>query len=268
VTTTWRLLIDDGPADGAWNMAVDRAIQLARAAGTSPATLRVYEWMRPTVTLGHFQAADSVDTAFCAAESIDVVRRHTGGRGVLHDDEVTYSTVAAVADGVPRGTAASYEMLCRGVASAYHHLGVDAALTTRPRGDRGSAACYLHAARADLSLGLRKLSGSAQVWHGDTVLQHGSFSISRDIGREASVFRLTAEESARLGEQTMTLETALGVSPTRDRVREAVVEGFAVGLGLVFEVSPLAESELTTARRLHAEMLSERCGESDAVGSR
>ncbi|MDP2232400.1 MAG: lipoate--protein ligase family protein, partial [Actinomycetota bacterium] len=118
----WRLLSADGPKDGAWNMAVDRAIQLACAAGAAPPTLRLYTWARPTVTLGRFQPASSVQADACGRYGVGVVRRFTGGRGVLHDDEVTYSIVASVPDGVPRGVAASYRYLCTGLTEAYHLL--------------------------------------------------------------------------------------------------------------------------------------------------
>jgi lipoate-protein ligase A len=255
VTPTWRLLIDDGPADGAWNMALDRAVQFARQEGSALPTVRLYEWIRPTVSLGRFQDTGSIDVAFCSAGGIDMVRRHTGGRGVLHDDEVTYSVVAGVDDGIPRGTRASYELLCGGLAAAYHRLGVDACLTSRPRGSRDSAACYLHATHADLSLGVRKLSGSAQVWLQDTVLQHGSFILSRDITREASVFRLTAEERERLDHETVTLDSALGARPSRDEVRAAIAHGFAESLGVILEPGEPSAAEFEMATRLHHEML-------------
>jgi lipoyl(octanoyl) transferase len=241
VTATWRLLIDDGPAEGAYNMALDRAVQLARQAGEVAPTLRLYRWARPTVTLGRFQDASGVDSELCARESVDVVRRFTGGRGVLHDDELTYSIVAGIEDGIPRGTAASYRLLCSALAETYRLLGVDAALTARPRGDGGSAACYLHATPADLSLGLAKLSGSAQVWTADTVLQHGSFVRSRDIAREAAVFRLAPGATARLAAGTATLADALGEAPHLERIAEAAVAGVesALGVRLVAgEVSP------------------------------
>ena len=236
-------------------MAVDRAIQVARQDGDAPPTLRLYEWARPTVTLGRFQDADSVDADYCSAHGIDLVRRHTGGRGVLHDDEVTYSVIAGIADGVPRGTSESYRRLCGALAMAYSLLGVDAALTSRARGSRDSAACYLHATQADLSMGVRKLSGSAQVWLGSTVLQHGSFTISRDIARDASVFRLSAEERERLLQDTVTLLGALGITPSRVSVREAILEGFANSLGINLVAGELSTTELQIAAHLHSELL-------------
>jgi lipoate-protein ligase A len=260
-------MIDDGPAEGAWNMALDRAVQLSREAGHSRPTLRLYGWKRPTVTLGRFQDVKSVDTAFCAAHGIDLVRRHTGGRGVLHDDEVTYSVVAGVQDGIPRGTSASYEVLCGGLAEAYSRMGVDAALTGRPRGSRDSAACYLHATRADLSLGLRKLAGSAQVWLGDTVLQHGSFTLTRDMALEAAIFQLSPQERERLAEETVTLATALGAPPSREVVRTAIARGFEASLGIVFEEDGPTAGELETAAQIRAEMLAMPLEDSGPTGS-
>ncbi len=253
MSATWRLLIDDGPAEGAWNMALDRAVQLAREAGDVPPTLRLYGWKRPTVTLGRFQSADGVDLPFCAEAGIDVVRRFTGGRGVLHDDEVTYSMVASTADGVPRGVAASYRALSAGLVEAYRALGVAAELTPRPRGSGASSACYLHATQADLSLGAAKLSGSAQVWYRETVLQHGSFTRTRDTRREARVFGLGPEDEARLAAETSTLADALGCAPARQAVIDAIVAGVEEGLGVRLEIGTLRDGE----RRLADDLLRE-----------
>ncbi len=221
-----RLIAEDAPNDGVRNMALDRAILLERAAGRSPATLRLYRWSRPTVTLGRFQPLDSVDLEACRDEGIDVVRRFTGGRGVLHDAEVTYSVVAGIEDGVPRGTAASYRYLCAALVEAYALLGVDAGLTHRPRGPRSSGACYLHATHADVSAGTLKLSGSAQVWHKDTVLQHGSFVFARDVEREARVFRLSPEEAEALRTRTATLADLAERVPSSENITEAVRVAF------------------------------------------
>jgi lipoate-protein ligase A len=265
--STWRLIID-GPADGAWNMAVDRAVLAAHESGDVPPTLRLYRWDRPTVSLGRFQATGDVDAAYCEARGIGVCRRPTGGRGVLHDDELTYSAVAGVRDGLPRGVSASYRVLCSALVAAYRSLGIDAALTPRERGSRGAGACYLHATHADLSLGAAKLSGSAQVWKGSSCLQHGSFVISRDVEREARVFRLDAAAAAALDECTVTIERVTGARPAEVALIEALSTGFEQAFGADFMPGSLTDAEVTAARsfvREHALT----CGETrSATGER
>jgi lipoate-protein ligase A len=241
----------DGPADGAWNMAVDRAVLAARAAGTAPPTLRLYWWRVPTASLGRFQSAGDVDLEACRELGFDVVRRPTGGRGVLHDHELTYSMVGALDDGIPPGVAASYRWLSGPLLIAYHALGVDAALATRSRGER-SAACYLHATHADLSLGAAKLSGSAQVWDGTAVLQHGSFVIDRDVMVEARLFRLEDQERRLLVKKTATLARALGREPGREEIAEAVVEAVGRDFGVTLERGALSAAEHDHASRLVA----------------
>ncbi|MDO9556907.1 MAG: lipoate--protein ligase family protein [Coriobacteriia bacterium] len=242
----WRLIID-GPVDGARNMAVDRAVLYAHEQGEAPPTLRLYRWRVPTVTLGKFQRIEDVDTALCERLGIDIVRRPTGGKGVLHDDEVTYSVISGTRDSLPRGVAASYRVLCGALVEAYRTLGVDAELTSRPCGERGSGACYLHATNADLSLGAAKLSGSAQVWHHDSCLQQGSFVRTRDVEREARVFRLGEAEQAALIQRTVTLGDVLG-EPPDDRVLHTVVtEAFERTLGIVMEPGVLSEAERVVA---------------------
>ncbi len=225
-------------------------MQIAHERDESPATLRLYTWASPTITLGRFQDALAVDLDVCEAEDIDVVRRFTGGRGVLHDDEITYSIVAGDEEGVPRGTAASYRVLCGGLVEAYRALGLEASLTSRPRGDSSSAACYLHTTAADLSFGALKLSGSAQVWHGSTVLQHGSFTMSRDVSREARVFRLTDNDATRLAGQTATIADSLGRRPSSDELVSAIIKGIGDGLGIELIPGPLTAFEEATAASL------------------
>lgn len=245
----WRLILD-GARDGAMNMALDRAVQEARESGLVPATLRLYEWSRPTVTLGRFQKTSSVDLDACDRFGVDVVRRATGGRGVLHDDELTYSVVAGVEDGIARGVAASYALLSGALADAYQRLGVDAALTQRDSAATASGACYLQTTRADLSLGATKLSGSAQVWLGSTVLQHGSFTVSRDLHREAAVFRLTGEQSALLAAKTTVLADVLAKVPDRSDIATAVRSAFEHEFGVIFTESGFTETELARADEL------------------
>jgi len=229
-------------------MALDRALLDSHEAGQAPATVRMYGWSRPTVSLGRFQPEADLDRESCETYGVDVCRRPTGGRGVLHDDEITYSIVAGVRDGLPRGTAASYRVLCAALVEAYRELGIEASLTARPRGAPAAGACYLHATTADLSLGAAKLSGSAQVWSKDSCLQHGSFVISRDSRREADVFGLDAVGRRALAESTDTIEHALGHRPDEREMLDALVAGLARGLAADLVPGPVSAEEADRAR--------------------
>ncbi|HEY5517806.1 MAG TPA: lipoate--protein ligase family protein [Coriobacteriia bacterium] len=248
----WRLIID-GPVPGAMNMALDRVVLARRSIGDAPPTLRLYRWELPTVSLGRFQGVDQVDLAACARRGFDVVRRPTGGRGVLHDDELTYSIVAGTADGVPRGVTASYRHLSAALAAAYLSLGVPAEVTARSRGEKGAGSCYLHATPADLSLGAAKLSGSAQVWKDEAVLQHGCFVISRDVDAEAEVFRLDDRRRTALGKTTATLAEAMGSAPSVDAVAAAVVAAVERVLGVALEPGSFTDEERDSAAVLAPE---------------
>jgi lipoate-protein ligase A len=234
-------------------MAIDRAVLGARGSGTSAPTLRLYRWEVPTVTLGRFQKLEQVDLDECDRRGFDVVRRPTGGRGVLHDDELTYCVVAHTDDGVPRGVAASYRWLSAALAHAYRTLGVDAELTQRSRGPADSGACYLHATQADLSLGVAKISGSAQVWVGDAVLQHGSFVRTRDVDAESDVFRLGEGGRGALLASTATLADALGRTPAVEEIADAVVGAFTRVLGLDLRPGVLSSEERDAASLLASE---------------
>lgn len=245
----WRLIVH-GPVDGALNMALDRAVQLAREEGSAPPTLRLYRWSRPTVTLGRFQSAGDVSVSACEASGVDVVRRFTGGRAVLHDDEVTYSVVASTEDGVPRGVAASYRHLSAALVSAYNLLGVDAQMSTGGAVSVSSPACYLLNTQADLSLGSSKLSGSAQVWAGSTVLQHGSFTRSRNVERDALVLGLTAAESDLMRRHAVVLADVVKSTPSYSTIESAVIRAFEQALSVELRHGELSAREAQLASGL------------------
>jgi lipoate-protein ligase A len=151
--------------------------------------------------------------------------------------------------------AASYRHLSAALAETYRELGVEAELTQRARGSADSGACYLHATQADLSLGAAKLSGSAQVWGGDAVLQHGSFVRTRDAEAEAEVFILGERGSDRLRTDTATLSDALEHLPSIDEIVRAASGAFERVLGIRLEPGCLTDQERLTAEALALEQV-------------
>ena len=99
MTETWRF-IDSGPCGAAYNMAFDEAIAVTVRNGRAHPTLRLYGWDLPSVTIGYFQKIGDIDTAYCFRNNIPVIRRPTGGRAILHGNEITYSFSAKTRTGL------------------------------------------------------------------------------------------------------------------------------------------------------------------------
>ena len=168
----WRVL-DTGPGDGEGNMACDEAMLDACALGIAGPTLRFYAWRSPTLSLGYAQRADAGLLARCEANGVEVVRRPTGGRAVLHAGDFTFSVVGR---DFPAGLAATYRAILSPVGAALSALGVQAAI------DRGEGApsreapadCFRTRTLADLCVeGGKLLGGAIRRREGGTLL-HGS----------------------------------------------------------------------------------------------
>ena len=252
---TWRLIVDPAPRTGAWNMALDEAVQDAVAAGEAPPTLRFYQWAPPAVSLGKRQPVDGVDLARCRRDGVDVVRRPTGGLAILHTDELTYSIATLPTD--PRAAGAildAYKRLSAGLVEGLRQLGVPAELNpVNPYGTpSGSAACFEAPSAYEITAGGKKLMGSAQSRPAGRVLQHGSLPLVGDIARVADYlsFASAAERDAlrtHLGQRATTLRDALGRAVSFDEAAAALRDGFAAALCLDLAPGPVSVAELRSA---------------------
>lgn len=175
----WHLILTQ-PLPGADNMAFDEAL-LERARERGEVFCRVYGWARPTLSLGRNQtAAGCYDLARAQALGVDVVRRPTGGRAVLHHRELTYA-VAMPVTGSLRESSARINRL---VGDALRRLGV-AAAPARPAGRSPApslAPCFELPTRDELVAEGRKLVGSAQWREEGALVQHGSILVDDDQG--------------------------------------------------------------------------------------
>jgi lipoate-protein ligase A len=178
-------MIIDGPAPGAWNMAVDEAVFKAVETGASPPTLRFYRWVPPAVSLGLGQiAARSVNQNVLAEEGIDLVRRPTGGKAVLHADEVTYS-LCARHEAFPgeKDILDAYRVLAGAFAAGLARLGVVSDLVPRKKGSlrQKTVVCFAVPASYELLVAELKVLGSAQRRTRRGFLQHGSLPLALDL---------------------------------------------------------------------------------------
>jgi lipoate-protein ligase A len=202
---------------------------LDEVAGGGPPVLRLYTWSRPALSLGRFQPEDDVDHAACAARRVEVVRRPTGGKALLHGADLTYAVALRRPDGAAGHVDALYRTLAGALVAGLGRLGVDASIGSA-RGPAGPA-CFAAAQGADLRVGERKLCGSAQVQRGGAVLQHGSVLLDRLPYDELDLLHAIPERSLRA--RTVTLRE-LGAPADPPTVAAAIVAGFAETLDLDF----------------------------------
>ncbi|HYU08295.1 MAG TPA: hypothetical protein VEK77_02810 [Gemmatimonadales bacterium] len=161
-------MIDAQGHTGVDNMAIDEAL-LDDAARSQRASLRLYRWDPPTLSVGRNQSMENL-----VREGVPVVRRPTGGQAVWHEHEVTYAVAAPIAlFGSLRG---AYREIHGRLAIALRTLGVEAVLANAPavRPSGRPAACFASSVGGEILVRGRKLVGSAQVRRGDAFLQHGS----------------------------------------------------------------------------------------------
>ena len=222
---TWHV-VHTPPAPGAFNMALDEALmRYAREANVW--VLRVYSWNTPTLSFGRNQrAVGGYDRSRLSEQHIDVVRRPTGGRAILHHREITYAVSAPLdAAGDLRE---SYARINRLLIAGLRTLGADdievASDVERVEGSPGFVPCFHHPSVGEITLRGRKLVGSAQ-WRSDgALLQHGSILVDDDQ-MQLSAFLIEKGEPIPT---PATLRDALGCAPSDRDMARALFEAVRV----------------------------------------
>lgn len=226
-------------------MAVDEAVLEAVIAGSSPPTLRYYTWDPPCLSLGYNQrAVESCDMGEVLKRGYTMVRRRTGGRAVLHDDELTYSVIA---DSLLFGGGAVldvYMMISSALADGLKAFGIAADLVPAysDRGKEKTAACFDVPSSFEVAWKGRKIIGSAQFRSGRHFLQHGSILMSADVGALLKVCALPSSMKERLEGGIATVDEALGRNAGAYELTGPISEEFGRLVG-----SPLLEAGLSDA---------------------
>jgi lipoate-protein ligase A len=247
----WRLLLDP-PRDGAWNMAIDEALVEETAAGRSLPTLRLYAWDPPTLSLGIAQPASDADRAALRRLGWGLVRRPTGGRAILHADELTYSITAPESHPLMQGgVLESYRRLSLGLIAGLRRLGVDVQAETGRRGRAvGNPVCFEITSQYEISAGGKKLIGSAQARRLGGVLQHGALPLRGDIARILQGLSEPRTPPQHVRRRAATLGGLLGREVSWQEAAEAVARGFAETFGIEFRPGGLNTEEETRAGEL------------------
>jgi lipoyl(octanoyl) transferase len=243
---SWDLILDED-LDGASNMAIDAALlDEVEHSHDLRTIVRFYRWRRPTISLGRNQKVDAaVDSEFCGQSGIDIVHRPTGGRAVLHDDELTYAVVSNDSGYFGDTIYANYRSVSEALCEGFNRLGVHATLApeTRrlsPNPSGTDLPCFISPSRYELTVRGRKIVGSAQRRLRRSFLQHGSMPISCDRDRLARATLMT--DSGPLYEEMAGIAEFLPGRPTVTAFTDALIAGFRHRFAVEFR---RVESRLT-----------------------
>ena len=244
--TPWRFLVDP-PLSPELNMAIDEAISIAFSEGKVSPTLRLYRWSVPSLSIGSFQKLESDWLGFLKTKSIPLVRRMTGGRALLHDQELTYSVVSSTRDPFfSEGIKGTFYTIANGLIAGLRQLGVDAEIHSPARGERTNrphpSLCFASTSWYEITAGGKKLIGSAQRRWVSHFLQHGSLILEKS----------KIENSLLSGNQIALAELLPGLPPT-ERLEEAFRSGFEAALPISLKSGSLTEEELARAGLLTKE---------------
>ena len=256
--TSWRL-IQNPPATGAWNMAVDEAILESVTSGEALPTLRLYAWEPACLSLGKMQAFADIDTTALAQHGWDVVRRPTGGRAILHVDELTYAVIAPNTETrVSGGVLESYLRLSQALLRALQILGAF------PRANEADAnfdpkqpnpVCFEVPSNYEITVNGKKIIGSAQARRFEGVLQHGTLPLHGDLTRVISALKFDNDQTKEQATQRLlahatTMEAVLSSTPTWDQAADAFQAAFADVLNLTLVPGELSSQEKERAAAL------------------
>lgn len=257
---TWRLL-STPPAHGAWNMAVDEAIFEGVGRGDSQPTLRLYAWEPACLSLGYAQPLEDVDLPRLRAHGWELVRRPTGGRAILHTDELTYSVIAPITEPCVAGTVLeSYSRLAAALVEALRLLNLPVEIHEQKvvNSKTPNPVCFEVPSTSEITVGGKKLVGSAQARRKEGILQHGSLPLTGDLTRILQVLVFPDDESrtraaSRLLERASTVETALGHNVSWNESAQAFATAFRSVLALTLLPGELSPAEKARSGQLISE---------------
>jgi len=251
----WRL-IEDPAADGFRNMARDEALLESCDAGAPGfPVLRLYAFAPPSLSIGFSQElGTTADLAACAVAGLDVVRRPTGGRAVLHDDEITFAVIARRGEPPFDGALLeAYRVVARGLLAGFEGLGVSASMADRFR-DSGSPAagalCFARPSRHEIVASGAKVVGSSSARRRGAFLQHGS--IPRRFDRALLARATGGEREGEAVPDVPGLARLAGRDVAIPEIARALVRGFERALGVRCLPGILSAGEAERAEWLRA----------------
>jgi len=259
--------IDSGEGSPAFNMALDEALLEWHSQGEIPPMIRFYGWNPATLSIGYFQQVDKeIDLEKVREHQLGFVRRPTGGRGVLHEHELTYSVIVTEDHPqMPKTVTEAYRVISEGILKGFQHLGMEAYFAVPKTAEEReslknprSAVCFDAPSWYELVVEGRKVAGSAQTRQKGVILQHGSILLDIDEDKLFSLFKYSSERVKQRMQKAFK-DKAVAINEISNRqialpeAKEAFRIGFEQGLNIELKPYVLSEQQLEFVNKLAQE---------------
>ncbi|AUJ73873.1 octanoyltransferase [Staphylococcus epidermidis] len=270
MTEIWNF-INTGSKNPYYNMAMDEALLNFVSRGEIDPVIRFYTWNPATLSIGYFQRLQKeIDIDKVKEKGYGLVRRQTGGRGVLHDKELTYSVIVPESHpNMPSTVTEAYKIISQGLLEGFKNLGFETYFAIpRSKEERDklkqprSSVCFDAPSWYELVVEGRKIAGSAQTRQKGVILQHGSILQDIDIDDLFDIFkfkneRLKAKMKENFVQKAVAINDISNQHITLNEMENAFEAGFKKGLNIDFKPLELTEKQLEEVQELEDKYRSE-----------
>ncbi|PTE67307.1 octanoyltransferase [Staphylococcus epidermidis] len=270
MTEIWNF-INTGSKNPYYNMAMDEALLNFVSRGEIDPVIRFYTWNPATLSIGYFQRLQKeIDIDKVKEKGYGLVRRQTGGRGVLHDKELTYSVIVPESHpNMPSTVTEAYKIISQGLLEGFKNLGFETYFAIpRSKEERDklkqprSSVCFDAPSWYELVVEGRKIAGSAQTRQKGVILQHGSILQDKDIDDLFDMFkfkneRLKAKMKENFVQKAVAINDISNQHITLNEMENAFEAGFKKGLNIDFKPLELTEKQLEEVQELEDKYRSE-----------
>lgn len=270
MTETWNF-INTGSKDPYYNMAMDEALLNFVSRGEIDPVIRFYTWNPATLSIGYFQRLKKeIDIEKVKEKGYGLVRRQTGGRGVLHDKELTYSVIVPESHPkMPTTVTEAYRVISQGLLEGFKNLGFETYFAVpRSKEEREklkqprSSVCFDAPSWYELVVEGRKIAGSAQTRQKGVILQHGSILQDIDVDELFDLFifkhdRLKNKMKEAFVDKAVAINDISEKHITLNEMEDAFKEGFKEGLQIEFKPLTLTDEQMNKVKELEEKFRSD-----------
>lgn len=236
-------IIYDSASPAYFNMAVDETLLDRNLSGNSHPVLRFYSWSEPTLSVGCNQKTSDINFDLLKEKGISFVRRPTGGRAVLHQNGITYSTIIPLSKIPDKSVYESCRLIHSAIYNALNKMGINTSQNLNKKVNLSNPVCFSYPSYSELTFEGKKIVGSAQMRRSHFLMQHGSIPFKGEPFSIFSFFNSLPEHEISQG---ITLES----KEEEKLLKKNIQEEFCLIFNFKSEIDKLTDSELTKVREL------------------